>query len=148
MTINSFREAVRDRILSGMLGAAIVSLLVILVITQLSLDQHARVLFDLGYASISFFSVVMAIFLGSSLLYKEIERKTLYMVLPKPIRRGEFLVGKHFGICLTAFVFVCAMGSVQLLTMSFLVGMNPLILLGVVAGLVIGVVGAPACGPR
>jgi ABC-type transport system involved in multi-copper enzyme maturation permease subunit len=54
------------------------------------------------------------VFLGSSLLYKEIERKTLYVILPKPIRRHEFLLGKYFGIVITVAVFVAIMGAVQL----------------------------------
>ena len=69
---------------------------------------------DIGLASISLFSVVIAVFLGSSLLYKEIERKTLYVILPKPIARWEFLLGKYLGIVLTAVVFVGIMGGVQL----------------------------------
>ena len=69
---------------------------------ELSLNEQARVVQDVGLASISLFSVIVAVFLGSSLLYKEIERKTLYVILPKPISRAEFLLGKYFGILLTA----------------------------------------------
>src|SRR5690606_31306694 len=81
---------------------------------ELSLHQQRRVVHDVGLASISLFSVVIAIFLGSSLLYKEIERKTLYVILPKPIRRHEFLLGKYLGIAVTAVVFIAIMGAIQL----------------------------------
>jgi Cu-processing system permease protein len=114
VAVNTFREAVRDRVLNGMLGLALAMLLFTLALAELSLDQQQRIVLDIGLASISLFSVVMAVFLGSSLLYKEIERKTLYVILPKPIRRHEFLLGKYFGIALTVFVFIAIMGAVQL----------------------------------
>jgi Cu-processing system permease protein len=114
IAINTFREAVRDRVLLGVLGAAGGVLLFTLALAELALDQQRRVVLDVGLASISLFAVVMAVFLGSSLLYKEIERRTLYVILPKPIRRHEFLLGKYAGITLTASVFVCIMGAIQL----------------------------------
>lgn len=114
VAVNTFREAVRDRVLYGVLGVATSLLLFSLVLAELSLDQQRRIVLDLGLASISLFSVLAAVFLGSSLLYKEIERKTLYVILPKPIRRYEFLLGKYFGIALTVFVFVALQGAVQL----------------------------------
>jgi len=114
VAVNTFREAVRDRVLHGVLGIALSLLVLTLALAQLALDQQKRIVLDLGLSSISFFSVVMAVFLGSSLLYKEIERKTLYVILPKPIRRHEFLLGKYFGIVMTVAVFAAIMGSVQL----------------------------------
>jgi ABC-type transport system involved in multi-copper enzyme maturation permease subunit len=114
VAVNTFREAVRDRVLHGVLGIALSLLLFTLALAELALDQQRRVVLDIGLTSISFFSVVMSVFLGSSLLYKEIERKTLYVILPKPIGRHEFLLGKYFGIVLTVTVFVAIMGSVQL----------------------------------
>jgi len=118
IALNTFREAVRDRVLYGVLGCAVLVLLFALALAELSLGEEERVVADIGFASISLFSVVIAIFLGSSLLYKEIERKTLYVILPKPIARGEFLVGKYFGILLTALVFIGLMGAVQLWVMA------------------------------
>lgn len=118
IALNTFREAVRDRVLYAVLGFAVLVLLFALALAELSLGEEERVVADLGYASISLFSVVIAIFLGSSLLYKEIERKTLYVILPKPIARGEFLVGKYAGIVLTAVVFIGLMGAVQLWVMA------------------------------
>lgn len=112
--INTFREAVRDRVLYGVMGFASLVLLFTLALAELALNEQARVVLDVGLASISLFSVLVAIFLGSSLLYKEIERKTLYVILPKPIRRWEFLLGKFVGIVLTGFVFIALMGTIQL----------------------------------
>lgn len=136
IALNTYREAVRDRVLHGVLGAAIFVLCFTLALAELSLGERARVVTDLGLASISLFSVIVAVFLGSSLLYKEIERKTLYVILPKPLRRSEFLVGKFFGIVLTALVFVCVMGAIQLLLSAVQAGISPWVALGVAAGMV------------
>ena len=135
ITLNTFREAVRDRVLYGVLGFACAVLFFTLALAELSLHDQARVVTDVGLASISLFSVMIAIFLGSSLLYKEIERKTLYVILPKPIRRAEFLLGKYFGIVLTAVVFVALMGALQLWISALEAQVAPLLALGVLAGL-------------
>jgi ABC-type transport system involved in multi-copper enzyme maturation permease subunit len=134
VAVNTFREAVRDRVLYGMFGIATAILIFTLVLAEVSLDQQRRIVLDIGLASISLFSVVVAIFLGSSLLYKEIERKTLYVILPKPIRRHEFLLGKYFGIALTAFVFVAVQGAVQLAVSSVQAGVNPWLVLALAIG--------------
>ena len=118
IALNTFREAVRDRVLLGVVAVASGVLLFTLALGELSLEQEARVIEDIGLASISLFSVAVAVFLGSSLLYKEIERKTLYVILPKPVRRWEFLLGKLFGITATGVVFVATMGALQLLVMA------------------------------
>ncbi len=118
IALNTYREAVRDRVLFGVLVLAAAVLGLTLALGELSLDQQMRVVTDLGLASISLFSVLVSIFLGSSLLYKEIERKTLYVILPKPIARFEFLLGKYFGIVATCAVFIAIMGALQLLVAS------------------------------
>src|SRR6476469_5072820 len=135
VAVNTFREAVRDRVLYGVLGIATGMLLFTLVLAELSLDQQRRVVLDVGLATISCFSVLASIFLGSSLLYKEIERKTLYVILPKPIRRHEFLLGKYFGIALTVFVFVAIQGAVQLLVSSVQADAKPLWVVAFVVGM-------------
>ena len=113
IAINTFREAVRDRVLHGVLAFATAVLFFTLALAELSLDEERRIVLDVGLASISLFSVLVAIFLGSSLLYQEIQRKTLYVILPRPIRRWEFLLGKYLGIALTALVFIAVMGAVH-----------------------------------
>lgn len=122
IALNTYREAVRDKVLFGVLVLAAGVLALTLALGELSLDQNMRVVTDLGLASISLFSVVIAIFLGSSLLYKEIERKTLYVILPKPIARYEFLLGKYFGIVATCAVFIAIMGALQLLVTAIQAG--------------------------
>lgn len=123
--------------LVGVLGFASAVLLFTLALAELSLHQQARVVNDIGLASISLFSVIVSVFLGASLLYKEIERKTLYVILPKPIRRTEFLLGKYFGICLTAFVFVAIMGALQLWVTAMQADVGLGLALGTIAGLLL-----------
>jgi Cu-processing system permease protein len=135
IALNTFREAVRDRVLYGVLGFACAVLFFTLALAQLSLHEQDRVVADIGLASISLFSVIVAVFLGSSLLYKEIERKTLYVILPKPIRRVEFLLGKYAGIFLTAAVFVALMGALQLWITSVQAGVDTRLALAALLGL-------------
>jgi len=138
IALNTYREAVRDRVLFGVLALAAGVLALTLALGELSLDQQMRVVTDLGLASISLFSVVVAIFLGSSLLYKEIERKTLYVILPKPIARFEFLLGKYFGIVATCAVFIAIMGALQLLVTAIQAGASTTVVIAVPAVLVAG----------
>ena len=137
IALNTYREAVRDRILLGVLVLAAGVLALTLALAELSLDQQMRVVTDLGLASISLFSVVVAIFLGSSLLYKEIERKTLYVILPKPIARYEFLLGKYFGIVVTCAVFIAIMGAIQLLVTAIQAGASTMLVVVVPVGLLV-----------
>ncbi|KPK14533.1 MAG: hypothetical protein AMJ62_12985 [Myxococcales bacterium SG8_38] len=137
IALNTYREAVRDRVLFGVLVLAAAVLALTLALAELSLDQQMRVVTDLGLASISLFSVVVAIFLGSSLLYKEIERKTLYVILPKPIARYEFLLGKYFGIMATAGVFVAIMGALLLLVTAIQAEASMVWVAAIAAGLCI-----------
>jgi ABC-type transport system involved in multi-copper enzyme maturation permease subunit len=135
IALNTFREAVRDRVLYGVVGFGALVQLFALALAELALDQQARVVRDVGLASVSLFSVIVAVFLGSSLLYKEIERKTLYVILPKPIRRDELLLGKYVGIVVTAAVFIGLMGSLQLLLQATVAGLPGFVTVLVIAGL-------------
>lgn len=135
IALNTYREAVRDKVLFGVLVLATAVLALTLALGELSLDQQMRVVTDLGLASISIFSVIIAIFLGSSLLYKEIERKTLYVILPKPIARFEFLLGKYVGIVATCVVFIAIMGAVQLLVTAIQAGASTALVVAVPAAL-------------
>ncbi len=137
IALNTYREAVRDRILLGVIILAAGVLALTLALAELSLDQQMRVVTDLGLASISLFSVVVAIFLGSSLLYKEIERKTLYVILPKPIARWEFLLGKYFGIVMTCAVFIAIMGALQMLVTAIQAGASTALVLAVPVALLL-----------
>ncbi len=106
IALNTYREAVRARLLLGVFACALATCAYSLVVAALSLHNDARVVADLGSASISLFGVVVAIVLGSTSLHRELEYKTIFPILTRPIRRWEYLLGKYLGAVLTVVVFV------------------------------------------
>jgi ABC-type transport system involved in multi-copper enzyme maturation permease subunit len=101
---NTFREAVRDRVLYNLIAfAALLSGAAVLV-GQISIDIEKLVVINLGLTAVSLFGTVIAIFIGIGLVSKEIEKRTLYTVLSRPVRRWEFIVGKFFGLAGTLVV--------------------------------------------
>lgn len=126
---NTFREAVRDRVLYNLVVFALLLIAGAIFIGELSAGQEAKIIVDLGLSAILLFGVFIAIFVGVGLVYKEIERRTLYAILAKPIGRGEFLLGKYLGLCLTLLVNVVVMGVGLSLALMFVKrGWNPLVL--------------------
>ena len=107
---NAFREAVRDRVLYNLVVFVLLLIAGAIFLGEISAGQEAKIIVDLGLSAILLFGVFIAIFVGVGLVYKEIERRTLYAMLSKPIGRGEFLLGKYLGLCLTLLVNVAIMG--------------------------------------
>lgn len=101
VAINTFREAVRDRVLYNLIFFALLMIAAAILVGQISIGIEELVIINLGLSAISFFGLVMAIFIGVGLVYKEMEKRTLYSVLSKPIHRWEFLVGKFAGLVWT-----------------------------------------------
>jgi ABC-type transport system involved in multi-copper enzyme maturation permease subunit len=104
VAVNTFREAVRDRVLYNLIFFALVMIGAAILVGQISVGIDRLVIINLGLSTISIFGLIMAIFIGVGLVYKEIEKRTLYSLLSKPIRRWEFLVGKYAGLLLTLVV--------------------------------------------
>lgn len=104
VAVNTFREAVRDRVLYNLVFFALVMIGAAILVGQISIGIERLVIINLGLSAISIFGLVMAIFIGVGLVYKEIEKRTLYSLLSKPIRRWEFLAGKYAGLLLTLVV--------------------------------------------
>jgi len=125
---NAFREAVRDRVLYNLVLFVLLLTGASIFIGELSGGQERRVIVDLGLSAMLLFGVFIAIFVGVGLVYKEIERRTIYAVFSKPVGRGEFLVGKYLGLCLTLLVNVLVMGvGVSLALLYVSRGWDPLI---------------------
>ena len=101
---NTFREAVRDRVLYNLIAFAVLLSGAAIFVGQISIDIERLVVINLGLTSVSLFGVVIAIFIGIGLVSKEIEKRTLYTVLSRPVRRWEFIVGKFFGLAGTLVV--------------------------------------------
>jgi len=107
---NTFREAVRDRVLYNLIAFALLLSAAAILIGQISIDVERLVVVNLGLTAVSLFGVVIAIFIGIGLVSKEIEKRTLYTVLSRPVRRWEFIVGKFFGLAGTLVVNTFFMG--------------------------------------
>lgn len=101
---NTFREAVRDRVLYNLIAFALLLSGAAILVGQISIDIERLVVVNLGLTAVSLFGVVIAIFIGIGLVSKEIEKRTLYTVLSRPVRRWEFIVGKFFGLAGTLVV--------------------------------------------
>ena len=101
---NTFREAVRDRVLYNLIVFALLMSGAAVLVGQISIDIERLVVINLGLTAVSLFGMVIAIFIGIGLVSKEIEKRTLYTVLSRPVRRWEFIVGKFFGLAGTLVV--------------------------------------------
>lgn len=107
---NTFREAVRDRVLYNLIAFALLLSGAAIFVGQISIEIERLVVVNLGLTAVSLFGIVIAIFIGIGLVSKEIEKRTLYTVLSRPVRRWEFIVGKFFGLAGTLVVNTFFMG--------------------------------------
>jgi ABC-type transport system involved in multi-copper enzyme maturation permease subunit len=119
IALNTFREAVRNKVLAIFVMFAVALMAFSLVLGQLSLHEEIRIIKDLGLAGISIFGVIIALFLGVNLLSKELDRKTVYAIIPKPLHRHEFLLGKYLGMVVTVTALVALMSLVLGLFLVF-----------------------------
>lgn len=110
---NTFREAIRDKILYAMLGFAVIFILIDLFMARVALGDLAMIR-SFGLAGIYLFGLIITIFLGASIVYKEIERKTLYFVLSKPVSRFDVIMGKFLGLSAAVVLTTLLMAAVYL----------------------------------
>jgi len=101
---NTFREAVRDRVLYNLIAFALLMTGAAVLVGQISIGIERLVVVNLGLTAVSLFGLVIAIFIGIGLVSKEIDKRTLYTVLSRPVRRWEFIAGKFFGLAGTLVV--------------------------------------------
>lgn len=106
---NTLREVARERVflVIALFGFGLGA--VSLVLAPLSLGEGPKVVLDFGLAGASALATLVAVVLGSSLLHKELDRRTIYAVMAKPIRRSEFLLGKYAGLWVAAAALLAAM---------------------------------------
>ena len=107
--LNTFREAIRNKILYSLLFFALVVIIGSMAFGALSVREEVRLTTDLGLGGMSLFSVIIAIFVGVNLVYKELERKTIYSLIPKPVHRYQFVLGKYLGMLITLSVLLIVM---------------------------------------
>lgn len=111
IALNTYRETVRDKVLYNLVLFALILIASSYILSQISIYQEAKIIKDLGLASIEVFGVVIAIFIGIGLVSKEIDKRSLYALLAKPVSRVQFLLGKYFGLLLTLAVNVAIMSA-------------------------------------
>lgn len=107
---NTFREAIRDRVLAGVVAAGVGLLLVALVARPLAMGEGVRLLVDLGLSSITFLGLLVVLMVGTSLVAKEIERRTIFNLLSRPIDRPVYLIGKWAGLAAALWAVAAALG--------------------------------------
>src|SRR5215475_10460052 len=106
---NTFREAVRDRVLYNLVFFALLMMGAAILVGQISIGIERDVIISLGLSAISVVGILIAVFLGVALVSKEMDKRTLYALLAKPVRRWEFLLGKFCGLVMTLAVNTAAM---------------------------------------
>jgi ABC-type transport system involved in multi-copper enzyme maturation permease subunit len=119
VAVNTFRETVRDKILYNLVLFAALLIGASVILGTLTIGEQARIIYDLGLAAINLVAVVIAIFVGIGLVSKEIERRTIYTLLARPITRGQFVLGKYLGLALIIMVNVGVMFAMFLATVFF-----------------------------
>src|SRR5689334_11631847 len=107
---NTFREAIRDRVLYNLVLFVLLIVASAILLGDLTDGQEARTIVNIGLNAMLLFGAFIAIFVGVSLVSKEIEKRTVYGLFAKPVRRSEFIIGKYLGLCLTVLVNIVIMG--------------------------------------
>lgn len=124
---NTFREAVRDRVLYNLVLFVLLLSVGAVFLGAASASQDLKIIVDFGLSATLLFGAVIAIFVGVGLVRKEIERRTLFVIFAKPVGREEFLLGKYLGLCATLAVNVAVMGAgVTLVLLAVVRGSTPL----------------------
>jgi ABC-type transport system involved in multi-copper enzyme maturation permease subunit len=111
LAVNTVREAVRSKVLYVLLFFALVLIGTGVLLSTLSYVERERILQDIGLASIRLFGAAIAIFVGVGLIHKEVDRRTIFTILSKPVSRSEFLLGKFAGLVVTLWIQVAIMAA-------------------------------------
>ena len=117
IAVNTFKEVIRDKIFYSLVFFALLIVGASVVLSALTVGERTKIIMDLSLAGINIFGVIIAIFVGIGLVNKELEKKTIYTIISKPINRYEFLLGKYLGLALTLLVYVSVMSACFLLVL-------------------------------
>ncbi len=108
---NTVQEAIRNRVLYTLLFFALILIATGVLLSTLSYVERARILQDVGLAAIRLFGAAIAVFVGVGLIHREVERRTIFTILSKPISRSEFLLGKYLGLVATLWLLLAIMSA-------------------------------------
>ena len=117
---NTFIEAIRDRVLYSLVLFAILMMASSLIAGTISAEQHNKIIKDFALTAISFFGIMLSVFLGMGLVYKEIEKKTVYNIFSKPLERYQFIIGKYLGLAITIFIITVSMLLISMLLVFYI----------------------------
>ena len=140
IAVNVFRESVRDKVLYNLVLFAILMMASSYLIGQLTAGQDIKIIKDLGLGAISIFGLFIAVFIGIGLVSKEVERRSIYSLLSKPIRRYQLVVGKYAGLLLTLAVNIAIMVAALYVVLAYMQWMAP--------GAMLEALDGPALDPR
>ncbi len=116
---NTFKESVRDKVFYALFAFAFITITFTLFLGSISLSEDVHVIRSLGMAGIYLFSILITVFLGTALMYKEIERRTLYFILSKPVTHAQVVVGKFLGLFASVALSTLGMTAVYLATVLY-----------------------------
>ena len=118
---NSFREVIRDRILYFIGFFALLMAFAWRLLPEIAVGTHEKIFLDLGLAAIGLLGVIVAVFVGTELINKEIDKRTILVLIPKPLSRAEFILGKHLGL---SGVLAVMLGVMLVIYLLMLLGMK------------------------
>ena len=110
IAVNTFKETIRDRVLAVIVVFALLMIVGGLWLGSISLGQQGRMMIDFGLVAVTFFGLVVAVFVAASLVHKEVEKRTVFVLFSKPVSRAAFITGKFLGLCVTMAVVIAGMG--------------------------------------
>ena len=120
-----FKDSVRDKVLYSIVAFAVILMGISYLIAQLTVGQDVKIIKDLGLAATAVFGVFISIFIGIGLVSKEVERRSIYALLSKPVSRPQFIAGKYAGLVLTLAVNVAVMGIALYAVLAYMVWTAP-----------------------
>ncbi|HUJ79550.1 MAG TPA: ABC transporter permease [Nitrospiria bacterium] len=101
IALNTYKESIRDKLLYNLLIFALLLIGGSVILSTLTVGERSKIIIDLSLASLNLFGVLIAVFVGIGLVSKEIEKKTIYTIIAKPVHRWQFLAGKYLGLLIT-----------------------------------------------
>jgi ABC-type transport system involved in multi-copper enzyme maturation permease subunit len=110
IAVNTFKETIRDRVLAVIVVFALVMIAGGLWLGSISLGEQGRMMKDFGLVAVTFFGLIVAVFIAAGLVHKEVEKRTVFVLFSKPVSRGAFVTGKFVGLCGTMAVVLAGMG--------------------------------------
>lgn len=116
---NGFREVIRDRILYFIGFFTLLMIIAVRLLPEISIGNHEKIFLDLGLGGISLLGAIVAIFVGTGLINKEIEKRTVLILIPKPLSRAEFIIGKHLGLSAVLSVMLTLMTIIYILLLTW-----------------------------